>query len=133
MWIFKVLTLAVLSLTAIAGKAPVSGKFEKHHPTTGSSTPLQLDDAFYDDLTESPRDYTVAVLLTALEARFGCQLCRDFQPEWDLVAKSWNKGDKSGRLRVLFGTLDFAHGKGTFQKVFGYFHALRHVWFSTPS
>lgn len=93
-------------------------KFQHHHAKfISGSAPLELDDALYEKLTATPRDYTLAVLLTALEARFGCQLCRDFQPEWDVVGKSWIKGDKKGNTRLLLGTLDFADGKGTFQKV----------------
>jgi oligosaccharyltransferase complex subunit gamma len=52
-----------------------------------------------------------------LEPRFGCMLCRDFQPEWDLLGKSWMKGDKNGATRLVFGTLDFVDGKNVFQSV----------------
>ena len=117
MRVLQVLTLAALPLTALAAKKLSDGRFEDYHSKAISSTPLKLDDTSYDDLTAVPRNYTVAVLLTALEARFGCQLCRDFQPEWDLVGKSWTKGDRKGITRVLYGTLDFADGKATFQKV----------------
>ncbi|KAL8840938.1 MAG: hypothetical protein Q9170_001131, partial [Blastenia crenularia] len=101
-----------------SAKPKEGGKFEQYHTqfTTGSS-PLKLDDASYERLTAIPRDYSIAVLLTALEARFGCQLCRDFQPEWDVVGKSWIRGDRRGETRLLLGTLDFAEGKGTFQKL----------------
>ncbi|KAI4288524.1 MAG: hypothetical protein L6R35_002217 [Caloplaca aegaea] len=93
-------------------------KFQQHHAKfISGSAPLELDDALYEKLTATPRNYTLAVLLTALEARFGCQLCRDFQPEWDVVGKSWIKGDRKGNTRLLLGTLDFADGKGTFQKL----------------
>jgi len=78
---------------------------------------LKLDDSNYEKLTSAPRDYSVVVLLTALEPRFGCQLCRDFQPEWELLAKSWTNGDKKGESRLLYGTLDFTDGKNTFQSL----------------
>ena len=101
-----------------AAKPQAAGKFEQYHRKFAlGSSPLKLDDASYEQLTSTPRDYSVAVLLTALEARFGCQLCRDFQPEWEIVGKSWLRGDKKGAARLLLGTLDFADGKGTFQKV----------------
>ena len=109
-------TLTLLPFSAFAAKK-AGGKFEDYHTKSVSLTPLKLDDGSYEDLTALPRDYSVVVLLTALEARFGCQLCRDFQPEWDLIGKSWNRGDRRGESRVLYGTLDFADGKGTFQKV----------------
>jgi oligosaccharyltransferase complex subunit gamma len=44
-------------------------------------------------------------------------LCREFQPEWELLAKSWTKGDKKSESRLVYGTLDFTDGKATFQGV----------------
>ena len=111
------LSLAVLPLLCLAANQMIDNKFKDYHAQFQSSAPLQLDDAAYDDVTASPRNFSIVVLLTALEARFGCHLCRDFQPEWDLLSKSWIKGDKKGESRILYGTLDFADGKGTFQKV----------------
>ena len=113
----KALTLSLLPLGAFAAKKAPADKFEQFHSKALSSAPVKLEDASYGELTSTPRDYSVAVLLTALEARFGCQLCRDFQPEWDLLAKSWTKGDKKGESRLVYGTLDFVDGKGTFQSV----------------
>lgn len=104
-------------LSLVAAKQNPTGKFEDYHVKLLSGNPLKLDDTSYNDLTSAPRNYTTVILLTAVEARFGCQLCRDFQPEWDLIGKSWNRGDRAGETRVLYGTLDFSEGKGTFQKV----------------
>lgn len=111
------LVLYLLPLCASAARKGSTGRFETFLARSQAQSPLKLDDASYDDLTSTPRDFTVIVLLTALEARFGCQLCREFQPEWDLLGKSWIKGDRQGDSRVIYGTLDFLDGKGTFQKV----------------
>lgn len=119
------LFLTLLPFACLGAKGPSGGAFEKYHAKSQLSAPLRLDDASYDELTTTPRNHSVVVLLTALEARFGCQLCRDFQPEWDLLAKSWAKGDRHGNSRILLGTLDFADGKGTFQKVFLYENPMR--------
>lgn len=108
---------ALLPLSSIAAKKSSVAIYEEFHERFLSSAPLKLDDSAYDVLTKAPRDYGVAVLLTALEARFGCALCRDFQPEWDILSRSWARGDKKGNTRMLFGTLDFTDGKATFQKV----------------
>jgi oligosaccharyltransferase complex subunit gamma len=115
-WI-QLLTAAVLPLSSLAAKKSSADRFNDFHTKSFSSGALKLDDTSYSELTKSPRDYSVAVLLTALETRFGCVLCREFQPEWDLVAKSWTKGDKKKETRTLFGTLDFIDGKNTFQSV----------------
>lgn len=116
MRLFRAITVAFFSCSSLAAKKP-STTFDKYHEKFLTSAPLTLEDASYDILTTAPRDYGVAVLLTALEARFGCKLCRDFQPEWDVLSKSWARGDKKGASRMLFGTLDFTDGKATFQKV----------------
>ena len=110
------LTAALASLCAGA-KKPIRSAFDDFHKRALSSTPVKLNDASYESLTSVPRDYHVAVLLTALEARFGCQLCRDFQPEWDVLGRSWIRGDKKGQSRLIFGTLDFQDGKAAFQRV----------------
>jgi oligosaccharyltransferase complex subunit gamma len=117
MHFLKGLVLSLLPAAAIAAKKPAVDKFQQFHSKALSSSPLKLDDSIYGQLTSAPRDYSVAVLLTALESRFGCQLCREFQPEWDLLSKSWTKGDKKGESRLVFGTLDFTDGKNTFQSV----------------
>ncbi|KAL8716014.1 MAG: hypothetical protein Q9220_000681 [cf. Caloplaca sp. 1 TL-2023] len=111
------LICGLFTLLSVDAKSKTAGNFEDYHRKSTSKAPLKLDDASYELLTASPRDYTVSILLTALEARFGCQLCRDFQPEWELIGRSWARGDKKGETRLLLGTLDFAEGKGTFQKL----------------
>ncbi|CAN9176297.1 unnamed protein product [Alternaria alternata] len=114
----NLLTASLLPFTALAAKKPTGDRFNDARAKSLSiGHPLKLDDASYAQLTKSPRDYGVAILLTALEPRFGCMLCRDFQPEWDLLGKSWMKGDKDGATRLVFGTLDFVDGKNVFQSM----------------
>ncbi|EMC95999.1 hypothetical protein BAUCODRAFT_109760 [Baudoinia panamericana UAMH 10762] len=116
MKLLTILTASLLPFTALAVKKSSGDRFQQHFAKQLSNAgPLKLDDKLYGDLTKTPRDYSVAVLLTALEARFGCQLCNEFQPEWELLAKQWTRGDRNGEGRLLFGTLDFMDGKGTFQ------------------
>ena len=117
MRVLKAFVTFLLPLTGFAAKNSAASKFQGFHSKALVSTPLKLVDSLYDQLTATPRDYSVAVLLTALDARFGCQLCREFQPEWEILAKSWTKGDKPGDSRLVYGTLDFADGKITFQSV----------------
>lgn len=92
-------------------------KFRELRSLSKSSEPIDLDESTYHKLTSAPRDYHTAILLTASEARFGCQLCREFQPEWDLLARSWNKGATQDTARVIFGTLEFMKGRDVFMKV----------------
>jgi oligosaccharyltransferase complex subunit gamma len=116
MKLFTFIASLLYFIPATLAAAPITDKFEKYQ-SISRLAPLQLNDLSYDDITSKPRDYHVAVVLTATEARFGCVLCRDFQPEFDLIARSWNKGSKPDDLKLLFGTLDFRNGKAAFQKV----------------
>lgn len=116
-WLPLLLSLA-LPFGSFAAKKPASAdKFNDYHTKSLASTPLKLADSSYRKLTASPREYSIAVLLTAMDSRFGCRLCQEFQPEWDILAKSWVKGDKNGDSRLIFGTLDFADGRDTFMSV----------------
>lgn len=113
----SLLTGTFLAAGAFAAKKTPEERFNDFHAKALTSSPIKLADTSYKSLTSAPRDYTVAVLLTALENRFGCQLCREFQPEWDLLGKTWTKGDKKGESRLLFGTLDFSDGREVFMSV----------------
>lgn len=119
MRLFQSLVFSLLPLAVFAAKKPSADKFQDYH---SKASPIKLVDSSYDRLVTVPRDYSVAVLLTALESRFGCGLCRDFQPEWELLARSWSRGDKKGDSRLIYATLDFADGKNTFQSV-GFIHS----------
>lgn len=113
----SILALVALPTAALAKDKKAETTFSKYFSQSLSATPIKLEDSSFNELTASPRDYAAIVLLTAMPAQFGCQLCRQFQPEWDVLSKSWNRGDRKGNSRVIFGTLDFPDGKGTFQKV----------------
>lgn len=81
------------------------------------SFPIKLDDAKFPELIAAPRDYTSVVLLTAMGTQFGCQACHEFQPEWDVLARAWQKGDKKGESRTIFADVDFLNGRNTFQSL----------------
>lgn len=102
---------------ALAAKKTTEDRFNDFHAKALSSSPVKLTEVSYKSITGAPRDYSAAVLLTALDDKFQCQLCREFQPEWQLLGKSWTKGDKKAESRLLFGTLDFAEGREVFMSV----------------
>jgi oligosaccharyltransferase complex subunit gamma len=107
---------ALLCTSGIAlSTATKSDKLQQLRAQSRSDA-IDLNDATYNDLTSAPRDYHVAVMLTAADVRFGCALCREFKPEWDIIARSWNKAQVSD-IDLVFGTLDFSNGKDTFRQV----------------
>ena len=117
MRVFSILSASLLVTAGYASQKDTIDTFDKLYPKSVSDTPVKLNDESYSKYTSKPRDYAVVVLLTALESRFGCTLCQTFQPDWDLLAKSWTKGDTDKETRLIFGTLDFVDGRNAFQAV----------------
>lgn len=115
LWSSILLPVSLL-FAGVLGDKP-SKQFTEFQTKSLSSSPIKLNDASYAKLVAQPRDYTAAVLLTAGDPRYGCQVCREFGPELDLLATQWTKGDKAGDSRLIFGVLDFSDGMQTFQKV----------------
>lgn len=118
-WFQALLSVTLLVTGALAVKKTDSTeeRFNTFHSKSLSSTPLRLTDVTYKSITAAPRDYSVTILLTALDPRYGCDMCQGFQSEWETLAKSWTKGDKKAESRMLFGTLDFTDGRDTFLSV----------------
>ncbi|KAI9799417.1 MAG: hypothetical protein M1825_004517 [Sarcosagium campestre] len=114
MRVFKALTGALLPFAALAAKKPAGDRFQTFQAKAAISTPLKVTDAVYEGLTAGPRDYSVVLLLTAMDARFGCQLCREVHPDWTLIARSWAKGGSAEAARAIFGTVDFSEAKNIF-------------------
>jgi oligosaccharyltransferase complex subunit gamma len=111
--IAAVTALTILS-TVTARKAVTTSKFDT---LKTQSFPIELDEKSYADLTTAPRDYSLAVLLTARDAKYACGICKEFDPEWSIIGRSWSKGDRSGEKRVALTTLDFDQGRNVFMKV----------------
>ena len=117
MRLFSVSLASLLVAVGYASQKDGLHSFDKLYPQSLSETPIKLNDESYSRYTSKPRDYAVIVLLTALENRFNCALCQTFQPDWELLAKSWTKGDTNRETRLIFGTLDFIDGRNAFQAV----------------
>ena len=111
------LSTALLVAGVVSSKKTSAERFDEFRSLAKSSNPVKLTETKYKSLTSTPRDYTAAVLLTALDARFNCALCTEFQPEYDILAKSWAKGDKNAESRLIFSSLDFMQGRDVFVSV----------------
>jgi oligosaccharyltransferase complex subunit gamma len=128
-WSSVLLPFTLLGAGVLAAKkADAVDRYQEYQPNILSGNPVKLNDALYKEITALPRDYTVAVLLTALDSRYACQICREFDPEWKLLSKSWAKGDKAGESRMIFSVLDFNEGRDTFVSVSQSQLLLRHLY-----
>ena len=66
------LAAALLPFTTFAAKKSSGDRYQDYQAQQASKgAPIKLDDTSFTALTRGPRDYSVAVVLTALEARFG--------------------------------------------------------------
>ncbi|KAG0364317.1 hypothetical protein BC939DRAFT_397441 [Gamsiella multidivaricata] len=75
---------------------------------------IELDTNAFEEVMAKPRNYSMAVLFTAIGPEFQCVPCLNFDPEYKLVAAGWSRlPDKS---KVYFGVLDFKVGQAIFQK-----------------
>ncbi|KAI7862129.1 hypothetical protein BDF14DRAFT_1876775 [Spinellus fusiger] len=76
---------------------------------------IQLTSETYTQFTQGKRNYGMVVVLTALSERFQCTPCRDFDPEYRLVASSFQT--TKNPARVFFGSLDFEQGQAIYQQL----------------
>ena len=56
------------------------------------------------------------VCLTALAPQYQCAFCREFEPEFNAVAKSWKRAHPDLN-NVFFARLDFGEGRPIFMRV----------------
>ena len=107
--------LVLICSSVLAAKSNSSpSAFDSYKSTT---FPLELDEAGYNDLTTGPRDYHAAILLTARPAKYACQICKDFDSEWSLIGRTFQKGDRKNENRILVSTVDFDNGRNVFMKL----------------
>ncbi|RIA96888.1 hypothetical protein C1645_687376 [Glomus cerebriforme] len=76
---------------------------------------VELDSNLYDEVTSRPRNYSIVILLTALDPQINCVPCKDFDPEFRLVASSWLSENIPSR--IYFGVLDFKNGREIYSKL----------------
>uniref|UniRef100_A0A1D1Z6I9 Magnesium transporter protein 1 n=1 Tax=Anthurium amnicola TaxID=1678845 RepID=A0A1D1Z6I9_9ARAE len=77
---------------------------------------VELNSNLYDEVTSKPRNYSIIILLTALDPAINCVPCKDFDPEFRLVARSW-LGSGNIPSRIYFGVLDFKNGREVYTKL----------------
>lgn len=104
--------LSVLSWTAGAA----SYNAEKLASMVGKDGIIRLTDRTFDSVVEGPRDYTLAVLLTAEGPQYSCGFCKIVSPSWKKIASSWHQDHADGD-GLFFATADVADCPSTFRKL----------------
>jgi len=135
------LNLALLACSAVSlcsslGYAQeLSSRLSKFHSLASKNNGIvPLTSTLYDELIQdtpsNPRDYSVSVILTALNPKYGCQPCLAFDKEHKEAARQWwtkseNKKSKEKQMRHVFAVLDFEKGQDIFKRVRFHFTSLQ--------
>ncbi|KAI8065484.1 hypothetical protein BC940DRAFT_304227 [Gongronella butleri] len=114
MW--KVHTLFVLALVCLGLASAQDAKTQRLTKLAQKNNGLvKLDSDTYFKYTQGSREYGLVVLLTALSDQMRCYPCREFDPEYRLVAKSFQNTKFADNL--FFGHLDFFDGQAVYQQL----------------
>ncbi|OZJ05391.1 hypothetical protein BZG36_02011 [Bifiguratus adelaidae] len=76
---------------------------------------IEFDAMDFDEFTSKPRRYGLVLLLTAMSPEFRCTPCKEVDPEYKLVASSFQKTSDPSRL--FFGYADFMQSSEIFMKL----------------
>lgn len=85
--------------------------------------PIAVTNDNYEAILNGPRDYHLLLLLTSEAPQINCVLCREFVPDYNLVATSWFKDhpkgvpqtdDASQGADVYFLTSEFVESRNLF-------------------
>ncbi|KAG0229654.1 oligosaccharyl transferase subunit ost3/OST6 [Actinomortierella wolfii] len=77
---------------------------------------VELSGNIFEEVLANPRNYSMVVLFTAMSPEFNCVPCKNFDPEYRLVAKGWSK--QQDKTKLYYGVLDFTAGREIF-RMFG--------------
>lgn len=83
----KYILAVFISLLSLVNAISSDGKLEKIKSLQkkASSGVIKLDSTSFTQLTSGPRNFSLIVVFTALDARFGCQPCREIDGHYNLV------------------------------------------------
>lgn len=77
---------------------------------------IRLTDATFEAIVSGPRDYTLAILLTAEGPQYSCAFCKIVGPAFRTLASNWYR-DNSARDDFFFVIADVASSPKSFQKL----------------
>lgn len=116
------LTLAILQLfVAVTGVIANSLRAKDVAQLRTYNGLLKLTDKTFQSVVQGPRDYSIAVLLTAEGVQYGCQFCKIVAPQYELIANSWRTQHPDGR-KLFFAVADIAECPGVY-RMLGLTHA----------
>ncbi|THH33922.1 hypothetical protein EUX98_g246 [Antrodiella citrinella] len=116
MLLWYILTLFILPFSLAAPKDSNAIHDELVKLAKANNGVIKLDERTYDLLTSPKRTWSAAVQLTAMDAKRRCAPCKEFDPSFKEVGRSWSTVPAEERNSHFFATLDFDNGMTVFQK-----------------
>lgn len=105
---------------ATVAQSALNDRVSKLNDLSRRAAVLKLNGALFRDLVRAvPRNYSVFVMLTALNPRRGCSICRAAADEYEAVAASWRISGTYGQdpSKMYFTLADFDDASDVFQAV----------------
>lgn len=115
-WLLTLAALLVCSLVEAASSK--HAQFLKQAQTSPDRILDLKASQEFDDLIASPRDYSISLLLTAVDSGVNCGPCVAFQPTYKNLASSFAGLNKEATNRHIFANMEFKNGREVFQKVY---------------
>ncbi|KAI8927627.1 hypothetical protein BC831DRAFT_451657 [Entophlyctis helioformis] len=100
---------------AVAQAASLQFRLDQLNAVKDRSRPISLDSDSFRLYTESPRNYSLFVLLTTSSAEHNCHPCREFAPEYRLATEAWARSFVPGK--AYFAELDYLRGADVFSQL----------------
>jgi hypothetical protein len=123
-WSFLVICCLILALNEANGqtkkKDSATALNEKVHQLMDSAAKksvLRLNgNKFRDLVRNSPRNYSMIVMFTAMSAQRQCAICKQASDEYQLVANSYRYSHHYSN-KLFFAMVDFDEGPDVFQVI----------------
>ena len=111
--LFVVALMSSGSEAKVGKEANVLGdKVQQLLDLTTKRSVLRLNgNKFRDFVRNSPRNYSIIVMFTALSAQRQCAICKQAHEEYQMVANSWRYSQQYSN-KLFFAMVDFDEGPG---------------------
>uniref|UniRef100_A0A8D1FI87 Magnesium transporter protein 1 n=2 Tax=Sus scrofa TaxID=9823 RepID=A0A8D1FI87_PIG len=123
-WLWRVSLMVVVALVVITPKTPAHRGQEKKILAekvrqltywTKKNRVIRMNDIMFNHFVlETPRNYSVIVMLTALQKFRACLTCEHAAEEFQILADSW-QGSRAFSNKVFFALVDFDESPDIFQ------------------
>lgn len=100
----------------VEGAASLAERITKLTELSNQRSIIKLNNERYRELVKAaPRNYSIILMLTALNSARGCQVCQAAHEEYQVVADSWRI--TGGNDKVFFTMVDYDEGHDVFNSL----------------